>query len=419
MVKTPILMAAIFLVFASPFAVWAADDNGKYGHQPLQKSESLTFEAVFRKTLERSPDSLATPVGEEQAQRHAALGRSWMAGRPSLELNYVDDSPMDDTGLREIEGGIQLPLWRPGEKRNARRLGEAYQNAADSWKEYLKLSVAGRLRQSLTEIERAETILNLERQSTRDAEQLLSTTQALFNAGSVPRLDVMQAENLLLAQRKVTLRAEAMLVDAEREYAILTGLDTRPAGPYREKQSAGNEIEPDHPVLRYLRSQAAIAESAVNRAERLAKGSPTLSLGVRREQGSYMEPEVDSFGLGLSIPFGGGAFVSAAGSDARREQVNAEVRWQKTWRELNRQLHEVEHELFLTAESLKLSKEQARLGGQRYEMARTAFETGETTLTEVLRALREYRDSEKEFQTLQVRRQALITEYNQTIGVLP
>lgn len=418
MVKTPLFVAAICLVLTLPPFVLAAEPGG-HGHEPLGKSETLTFDAIFRQALEHSPESLGTEAQRQQAESHQALGRSWTAGRPSFELNYIDDTAIDKSGLREMEAGIQVPLWRPGERRDARQSGQAYGAAADAWEKYLKLTVAGRLRASLMAIDKAETVLRLERQATREAGQLLETTRSLFDAGSLPRLDVLQAENLLLNQRQVEMRAEAGLVDAEREYSVLTGLKVRPVRPYEERRFPGEEVPPTHPALEYLRSQVAVAEAAVQRSIREAKGSPTLTVGMRRERSSAAGPEVDSVGLGLSIPFGGGAFVSTAASDARRQQVDAEVRWRQARRELNRQLHEVEHELLLTADSLKLSAEQVNLGRQRYEMARTAFEAGESTLTEVLRALREYRNSEKELQTLQVRQRALITEYNQTIGVLP
>ena len=87
--------------------------------------------------------------------------------------------------------------------------------------------------------------------------------------------------------------------------------------------------------------------------------------------------------------------------------------------ELDYLLHEVEHELFLTSEELVLSREQVGLSEQRREMATAAYELGETDLLQVVISLQRAQDSQLALQSLQLREQELIIEYNQTLGLLP
>ena len=121
----------------------------------------------------------------------------------------------------------------------------------------------------------------------------------------------------------------------------------------------------------------------------------------------------------MTIPFGGRAHVNASTSSARRNKVEADVRYLNTYRELNLQLHEVAHELFTLNESLPLSKEQAQLARQQWEMAKTAFVTGETDISQVVIALQQSRRSARELEVITLRHARLITEFNQIVGVLP
>lgn len=388
-------------------------------HEPLQKSPAMAYSAVFEAALSNAPESMAEGVRQQQAQDYSDFGRSWIAGRPSLQLNYIDDGVLDNVGLREMESGVRFDLWRPGERRDAGKLGQSYNAQLEAWLVYLQLLVAGRVRTVLADIVEAEAILALELQSTLEAERLLDVTNGLFAAGALPQLDVLQVQSLLLEQQKLELHAEAALVDAEREYTVLTGLQLRPAMAYSEAQSSQEEIQLNHPVLQFLRSGVDLAEANVSKVRREASGNPSMTLGVRRERGNVLQPYTDSLGVSFSMPFGGRARVSTDVSDARREKVDVEIQLVNTRRKLSMQLHEVEHELFIVSESLGLSENQTALNQQRYQMALVAFETGEINLSQVVITLQQARASEKELEQLSLSQQRLFSEFNQTIGILP
>src|SRR5690606_33078742 len=268
-------------------------------------------------------------------------------------------------------------------------------------------------------IHEAEVLLDLERQASSDAEELLRVTTALAEAGEVAELDALQARTLLLQQRKNQLQAVAQLIDAERAFTVLTGMVERPTLPFIEKFVAREEVGEDHPLLRFLQAGVSLADAGIRQAEQEARGNPTLSIGGRRERGDAFAPYTDSLNLSVSIPFGGKSFVSSRSSGARRDKVDAEVDYLQARRDLNAVLHEVEHELFLVEESLELSREQADLSDRRAAMASAAFEQGETTLAQVVLALQQARDAARQYRQLELRRERLVGEFNQTIGVLP
>jgi len=401
------------LCCSSFFAAAQAD------HEPLALSDNLGFDEIFDRALENIPEYLETPVRENQAADFSAVGKSLISGRPSLQINYYNDSMLDNVGMREFEYGVQLPLWRPGQRQASRQLGEQYEAQVETWKADLAWVVAGRVRQSLAQIAEADLGLQLQSKAVADAERLVEVSNSLFSAGEVARVELMQAQSLLAEKQADLLQAEAAIVDAERAYQVITRLDVRPAQPHIETLTPQEDISVEHPRLRYLRSSIDLALANVRQNENSAKGNPTLMIGTRREQPDRFTTPLTSVGIQLNIPFGGGSYVSAQTSAARRAHVDAEVEYQNTYTQLNQALHEVEHDLYILGEEEPLRRTQAELNRERFDMALTAYEVGETTLVQVVLAQQQAQESETALQSLLLERQRLVTEFKQLIGVMP
>jgi outer membrane protein TolC len=414
---TSALLALCCLLMQAAFV--QAQHEQHPDHTLLEQSAALGFAEVVQAALHNAPRALEAPVRVRQAEAWRDAGASWLAGRPLLVYNLYDDRALDHNGQKESEWGLQLPLRRPGELGAMRRQGEQYTQQSEAWQQSLLWQLSGELRLRLAGIEAAELGLHLEEEATAAAQELLDITRRLFDAGAVARLDVLQAESVLLTQQRELLDAEAALVDAEREYAVLTGLTQRPAKPHRETLSPLVDVPDDHPWLRLLQADVAVAEGNVRQNEISNKGSPQLTVGTRRERGNGLTPYTDALALSLSVPFGGKSYVSAQTSAARLQQVDVEVQLHAARRELQRLVHEAEHALFVTRESLPLAQQQALLGEERHTMARAAFAAGELTLQQVLPAMQEAVRARRELEALQLQEQRLITDYNQYLGVLP
>jgi len=389
-------------------------------HEPLTRSDDIDVQVVMQHTMESAPEKLLSESTADQASAYNMLGERWIVGAPSLQANVINDSVMSDVGQRELEAGIQLQLWRPGERRDALQRGSAYSARDQAWHARFRLMVAGRVRESIAELERADLAAANARQSQQDASRLLDITRQLQQAGSAAEIDVLQAESLLLAAEKKILGADAMVVDAERTYQILTGgLDIRPAQTHREEQSGDDEISASHPLVQLLQADLQISEAAILNAEREAKGSPSLQFGVRRERGAFSQPYVDSVGVSVSIPLASRRVVNASTSDSRASRNEVEVALINQMRKLTQQLHEVEHQQYTLEQALPLSSRDRDLSQRQMQMAETAFINGEVDMSFVVRTLQQARSADYEFRQLQLQQQHLIPQYNQIIGVLP
>jgi outer membrane protein TolC len=388
-------------------------------HQHLVEVEGLDFAAMLEAAMQQAPQALEAPVREQQASDYAAAGKRLLAGRPSVVYNLVDDRWRDDTGLKQQEFGLQLPLWRPGERRDAQALGTHYEEQVALWSAYLRWDLAGRLRTTLMDLESAEAQLALEQEASRNAEELHRATERMFEAGSLAELDTLQTRNLLLQQQQKVLDADALMVDAERTFQVLTGLDRRPATAFSETRNAAEDVSDMHPLLQYMSSEVTLMRDHVQQTLLATKGNPQLTVGTHTERGDRLQTPNDSVMLQLSIPIGGKNFVNSQTSGARRQQVDAEVALRQNRIELQRLVHEAEHALFTIEQQLPLAEEQAALAEQRRVMAAGAFETGELTLTQVLIAVQDAIAARQTLTNMRLQQQRLVSEYNQYIGVLP
>lgn len=405
---------AMALLMAGSGSITAATD-----HEPLQSSANLTYEQVFASALDNAPEALTADSREQQASQYKKLADSWFPGQPVLQTDYINDQALDSVGLLEIEARLSLSLWRPGERQQSQTLAQNITELYQSWENNLALEVAGRLRTALWSLQRADALLALEREALAAARQFEELTASQFAAGSAAQSDVLRARSLVLNQQQAVYSAEAELVDAEREYTVITGLTLRPAAEFLEQRSSADEISISHPLLQFLQSNAEVARSRVSQVRRQTGQNPSVSIGMRRERGATQQPYIDTVGIGFTIPLGRGASVNSQISDARREQADMQVALQRGRIMLDQRFHEAEHQLYTTELNLDLAESQAELNEQQWEMMRLAFELGEVDAVSVALSLRELIDARKARTRTQLLLQQLISDYNQSLGQLP
>lgn len=387
--------------------------------QLMTRSGQITFSTIFEEALNRSPETRMSDALQQQADSQRALGRRWINGAPALEAAVIDDRLLSDQGARELEAGVAVDLWRPGERRAAQTAGEAYHQRSTAWNHYLRWLTAGRVRDMLAALERADLQLAAARSTQEEARRLLETTRALQSAGAASQLEVLQAESQWLQHDRQILEAQAAAADAEQLYTVLTGLTVRPADPHRETVATIAGIPAEHPLLQLHGSEVTLGDSAIAEAEREARGSPSLSLGVRRERGEWSQPHIDSIGISVSLPLTSRTVVAAGTAQARTDRTDAELSRVLAMRELTTQLRETARALDTVRNTLPLVAREHELNQRQWEMAHTAFTAGEVDLTDVILALQRAQTSEYDLASLRLKQHHLVFEYNQILGVLP
>ena len=118
-------------------------------HVHLSKSDSLHFDAILEQAMLQSPGYREIAARDQEAKSHEDVGQSWIAGRPSAELDYLDDRSLTNLGQTELTYGVALPLWRLGERDDMQALGKNCAAQTSDWQRQFALDTAVTLRVAL------------------------------------------------------------------------------------------------------------------------------------------------------------------------------------------------------------------------------------------------------------------------------
>lgn len=404
----------------------ASSQPAEHLHEELTLSDSLSLSQIISATVEHSSESLLRGAKREQANALESLSRGVIPGQASWQLSLLDDRFSDNLGVQEIEMGIQLALWHRNERAVTGALSKTAGQRAQAYSHYLRWLSAGRVRQALEEL--ASAMLGVDRAKDNLA-ILTSITEMVekqVQAGELPLADSLRVEAEALEFELALFDAQAELVDAERNYASITGLSVRPAeiaaealSPQQSFSEAQNLITLAHPLLNLLSLDASFANGKAERAAFTSRNRTTISLGGRREKAGAMVPTSDTVGIGISVPIGGKKLSRPAVVAAKETAVEAEIALQRARRNLDKEYHEIEHERFITAEAITLTESRKNLAQKRLDMALVAFEEAETDIEQLLRIRRHLNEISRELDTYRLKQNTLIARVNQVLGEAP
>ncbi|MGD8340998.1 MAG: TolC family protein [Gammaproteobacteria bacterium] len=394
------------------------DHAGEHLHTPLETRAGLGWPELIEATLENFPRFVELAARDDEAQALVQRSRSWLAARPELVLRYQTDRLWDDVNLKETELGVELPLWRPGQRRAAKSLGAAAMEGSAAAASALRHEVIGLLRMALWDIERATNELAVARDAARIAADLQAAIDRRYAAGEVSLGETLLLRSTSMQREADVIEAEALLVDAERGYQSLTGLNDKPA-EFSEPLTDREDFDESHPLVRLADLEVERARAEVELTRRSAKGNPTLSIGPADQRDAFSSYSARSINVSLSMPFGGRAHAAAATAASSREASRAEADRRQILRELDLELHEAKHTLLVIEESLELAEQRLELATQSFAMSERAFAEGEITLLELLRSEELSLTTQREVAGLEVERQRSIAQINQAIGVWP
>jgi outer membrane protein TolC len=387
-------------------------------HTPLVASADLDWPELIDATVQNFPQFIELAARDEEAQALAGRSRSWLASQPSVSIRYQSDSPWDNANLREYELGVDLPLWRPGERRAAEAVGAAATEGASASAIALRHEVIGLLRMSLWDVERAFNELAVAREGARVAAELQAAIERRYQAGEVALNETLLVQSTAMERDAAVIEAEALLVDAERAYQSLTGMNVRPID-IAESLTDREDFDASHPRLLLADADLERARAELDLTSRASRGNPTLTIGPQRERGAFSDYSANSVNVSLAVPFGGRKHQAVELAASSRVAASAASERRQLLRELDLELHEARHGLLVIEESLTLARQRSDLATRSFEMNERAFNQGEITLLELLRSEETALLTQRQVAGLEVERQRAIAQINQAIGVWP
>jgi len=411
------LPAACLLLAAALCQGAAAEDLPGHEDEPLDEDPSLTLQAAVDLTLAAFPDVEILAARKAQAEAWNARGGSLLSNRPSLMLRYQTDRWGSDDNLLEYEAGITLPLWGWGGRSAVRDFGEALAGESAHAEEALRWQVTGFVRETLWNVALAGNDRALAAEALGTAERLLRLVERRHELGDVALSDVLLARSSYLGFQAELIAADAALLDAERVYRAVTGLDRRPAfAP--EALSDVDEIEPEHPALAFANAAVARAEANVEVVEQTVNTGSSVMIGTRHERPAFGTELDDSIGITLNIPFGGGAHRNTQVSDAARDASAARADRNRQIRALTLALHEAAHGLSVVYENIATAAERLDLARRHEAMGEMAYEKGEIELMDLLRMQATTIEARRQATRLEIEKKRQTALYNQAVGVV-
>lgn len=389
---------------------------------PVGAETVVTLPQAFAAAWTRHSLSQTLPLQREAVAARRDAAAAWTPEPAAIEIGGRSDRFNADRGAEEIELGLALPLWLPGERQASQALAEAEGARLEGRAAAQRLQLAGELRKAWWEWRLARDEVALSDNALDSARRLRDDVARRVAAGDLARADLHQAAAALASaqaeQADVAVRLEA----AAARLQWLTG--QQPAALNGDGEAApAMAIDADwlsaHPELQAAQARFEQARQAQALARSRSRANPELTVSTRRERGASGEAAERSWALGLRIPLSSSARHGAAIAEAGAERVEAEIDVERE-RERLQQTAQLARSQWQAAERRRqASEERAQLARETQRFFDKAFRLGESDLPTRLRIAQETFAAERAASRARIQESAALSAYRQALGLLP
>ncbi len=173
---------------------WALLGSAAQAQTSNPRTAPLTLQALFDQAWQRQPEAQSVALRREAAQATRNAATAWTAEPVVLELSTKTDRLGSNQGSRELEAGLALPLWLPGERARKAALAAAEAQALDSRQRAAQLQLAATVREAWWAAQRAQADQALAQDRLLNAQRLAADVARRGPAGYLSRADQAQAD---------------------------------------------------------------------------------------------------------------------------------------------------------------------------------------------------------------------------------
>lgn len=388
---------------------------------PTSTPSAASLAEAFEAAWSRQPEARALQARRDAARAHQQSAAAWTPEPPALEAAGQTDRLTRNRGAREIEVGIAIPLWLPGERRGSTALADAVGAAVESRMQAARLRVAASVREAWWGWQRARIEADTARDQLDSAQRLAADVARRTRAGDLARADQHQAEGAVAAAEANLAQAEAGVVAARQQLRAATGLPVAPDGsPLPQAEPEPVAAAPDaHAALAELQDRATVAHRAADLAATQSRANPELTLATTRDRGAFGEPYGQTLTLGVRIPFGAGPRHEGRVATARAEATEALA-------QLTLERERLESERQTAKARVDAARTQLAAAERRVTLARESrgffdksFRLGETDLPTRLRIEAEAAEAERQAARSRIELATATSAWRQALGLLP
>jgi len=371
----------------------------------------------------RQPEAMALQARRDAARAQRQAAQSWTPEPAALEVSSKTDRLNRNAGARELEVGVAVPLWLPGERDKSAALADAEGAAIESRATAAQLRVAASVREAWWQWQRARIDADSARDQLDNTRRIAADVARRTRAGDLARADQHQADGAVAAAESGLAQAEAGLAAAQQHLRALAGRapgasDALSAAAEPPPAAASGEADA-HAALQELKDRAAVAERTAALAATQSRANPELMLATTRDRGAFGEASQQTITLGVRIPFGGGPRHDARSAHARAEaaEVQAQLALERERLGAEREAARVRVEASRT--QLAAAERRAQLARESRGFFDKSFRLGETDLPTRLRIEAEAAEAERQAARTRIELAAAISAWRQALGLLP
>ena len=383
---------------------------------PEASATVMSLRQAFDAAWARQPEATALPARRDAARAQRQAAQSWTPEPAALEVSNKTDRLNRNAGARELEVGVAVPLWLPGERNRSAALAEAEGAAIESRATAAQLRVAATVREAWWQWQRARIEGDSAREQLDNTRRIAADVARRTKAGDLARADQHQADGAVAAAESALAQAEAGLAAAQQHLRALAGrapVASDAVGGSEELPTAASGEIDAHAALQELKDRATVAERTAALAATQSRANPELMLATTRDRGAFGESSQQTITLGVRIPFGGGPRVEARGANARAEATEAQAQLA-----LERERLSAEREA-ASCTQLAAAERRALLARESRGFFDKSFRLGETDLPTRLRIEAEAAEAERQAARARLELAAAISAWRQALGLLP
>lgn len=378
----------------------------------------LLSAATLKDSLDHAWFAQAPVQSARAAQFDAqqAAVRAWLPEPPTLTLSGRSDQIDRNSGLREWEAEVAVPLWLQGQRDRASAVAQGEQQAGMQGFAYERWQLAGELREAWWSVRLAQAELDAAELKTAEASRLAADVARRLKAGALAPLDLNLARSSVARVGAERLRAQAALVRAQGQFQALS---RNAPLPDQEESLATEPATERHPQLMQLAARAAAAQARLSQAGGDTRNNPELALTLTRERAGYGEQYQNLAKIAIKIPFGSSSRNQPRISAANADLIEAQIALGSAQRKLAADVAASRAELDQARMAAALQQERLQLAEQSFAWIEKAFQAGQFDLPALIRAETERSDARLEAARAHTEAARAVSRYNQIVGILP
>jgi cobalt-zinc-cadmium efflux system outer membrane protein len=387
--------------------------------QPIS-NPPLTLPLAFAQAWERQPEAATLLQRRQASESLRQAASSWTPAPAALEASVRSDRFNRRQGAQEVEFGVAVPLWLPGERERSQALADAQLDAVGRQALLAQWQLAQSLREHWWTLLREREDLRAALERLQSMQALASDVARRVKAGELSRADQHQADAAVLLAVAEQTQTQSRVIASEQALRALLGLRAEEAllmATSPEPEPAADA--PAHPLLGALEAKALTARSAAALARAQVRASPELTLLHTRDRSVRGETSNGTVTLGLRFPLGSSDRNKAAVLSAGADQTEAEVLLARERERLVAEQRSAQAALAAARAVLSAAQDRARLADETRQFFDKSFRLGETDLPTRLRVELEAGQAQRDLARARIDLSLAIATLRQRLGLLP